>query len=54
MKIIIIKLNIKLDECQRQFFEDKCKTDIKSGLLILPEWCDAFVVEDVTGTEVKL
>ena len=54
MKIIVIKLNIKLDEVQRQFFEDKWKMDIKSGLLILPEWCDAFVVEDVTGTEVKL
>ena len=53
MKVIVIKVECHLDYEQSEAFKARCEKGVKDGLLILPEWCSAFVVDDVGGMEVK-
>ena len=54
MKLIVIQINdFNISDAEVKQYEEKWKKDIKSGLLVLPCWCTAFVTEDFDNVEVK-
>ena len=51
-KVVIIRPTIKLDTIAMQFYSDKFKKEFKEGLIFMPEYFEAIVVEE--AGEIKI
>lgn len=52
-KVVIIRPTIRLDSVAMQFYCDKFKKEFKEGLIFMPEYFEAIVVEEAGDIKIE-